>query len=156
MKQLLTNSFLVRLIWRLAMPFCIVGTMVWTLTAWSALPSMANVVSAAASSSGSIYGVAWVDYNRNGLLESQEPLAANQTIFMIPDIDSDFAQLLVLSTNARGEFSATNLALGSYRVWAATENEATAQVVHITDERTVMTVNVPLVGFTLFVPQIVR
>jgi len=130
--------------------------MLWILTTWSALPNLASVVRAAPNPSGSIYGIAWVDYNHNRLLDNQEPLAANQTIFVIPDIESDFAQLLVLSTNAQGEFSATNLALGSYRVWAATENEAAAQVVHITDERTVMTVKLPLVGFTLFVPQIVR
>jgi hypothetical protein len=104
--------------------------------------------------SNSITGLVWMDLNRNEQHEGQEPLVAGQVVFVTPDIESDFAQVLVLTTNAQGEFSATNLAAGRYRVWAATQSEETAMIVHLTGDRAVMTVELPLVGFTLYIPQV--
>ncbi|MCB0111166.1 MAG: hypothetical protein KDE53_34830 [Caldilineaceae bacterium] len=118
--------------------------------------SIALVAAAPNERNGIIYGVVWVDYNRNGVLDAAEPTVAGQTVFVTPDIESDFAQILVLSTDEKGEFNATNLTPGSYRVWAATQDEDAAKVVHVTGDRSVMTVQIPLVGFTLFMPQIVR
>ncbi len=104
--------------------------------------------------SNSITGLVWMDLNSNGHLEEQEPLVAGQLVFVTPDIESDFAQVLVLTTDTQGEFSATNLASGRYRVWAATQSEETAKIVNLTADRAVMTVQLPLVGFTLYIPQV--
>lgn len=105
---------------------------------------------------GSILGVVWIDSNRNGQQDPQEPTIVGQTIFVTPNIESDFAQVLVLSTNEQGEFNATGLSLGSYRIWASSQDETSARVVSVTTDRAVMVVGVPLVGFTLFVPQVAR
>lgn len=104
----------------------------------------------------SIYGVVWVDLNRNSTWEEKEPLVAGKAVFVTPDIESDFAQVLVLFTNEQGEFNATNLSPGRYRLWTADTVEESATVIHLTADRSVMTVQLPLVGFTLFMPQVVR
>ncbi len=106
--------------------------------------------------SNSIAGLVWMDLNNNGQHEGEEPLVADQMVFVTTTAESDFAQLLILTTNAKGEFSAVNLASGRYRVWAAGQNEEAATTVTITGDRSVMTVQLPLVGFTLYMPQIAR
>jgi len=106
--------------------------------------------------SSRIDGFVWVDFNQNSMWEEDEPPLAGETVFITPDIESDFAQVLVLFTNANGEFSANNLSPGRYRIWTVTTGEESAKIVHITADRSVMTVQLPLVGFTLFMPQIVR
>jgi hypothetical protein len=113
-----------------------------------------NQTPADGEKSNSITGLVWMDLNRNAQHEGQEPHVAGQLVFVTPDIESDFAQVLVLTTNAQGEFSATNLASGRYRVWAATQSEERATIVHLTGDRAVMTVELPLVGFTLYIPQV--
>jgi hypothetical protein len=81
---------------------------------------------------------------------------AEQVVYVTTDIESDFAQLLVLTTDAQGEFSATNLTPGRYRVWAPPLTEATAVIVNVTTDRAVMTVQLPLTGYQLFMPQVTR
>lgn len=129
---------------------------------WSILAERSAFVSAADNppadegNNNSITGLVWIDLNKNSRYEGSEPLVSGQTVFVTTDVESDFAQLLVLTTNAQGEFSATNLAAGRYRVWADGQNEETSTIVTITGDRSIMTVQLPLVGFTLYMPQIAR
>ncbi|MCB0122144.1 MAG: hypothetical protein KDE58_07870, partial [Caldilineaceae bacterium] len=58
--------------------FCLaVGLYTWQ--------SIALVAAAPNERNGIIYGVVWVDYNRNGVLDAAEPTAAGQTVFVTPD-----------------------------------------------------------------------
>ncbi len=129
---------------------------------WSVLAVRSAPVSAVGNApvddgdSNSITGLVWMDLNHNGQYEGAEPLVAEHTVFVTTDVESDFAQLLILTTNAQGEFSAINLASGRYHVWADGQSEEAATIVNITSDRSVMTVQLPLVGFTLYMPQITR
>lgn len=101
-----------------------------------------------------VFGVVWTDLNRNGAHDELEPVAVGQTIFLTPDIDSDFAQILVLTTDQQGQFQAGNLAQGHYRIWAASQSAADALVITVTDDRTIMTVELPLAAYLLYMPDI--
>ena len=122
----------------------------------SAPVSAADNPPADGGNSNSLTGLVWMDLNNNGHYEGAEPLVADQMVFVTTDVESDFAQLLILMTNTQGEFSATNLASGRYRIWADGQNEERATIVNITEDRAVMTVQLPLVGFTLYIPHIDR
>jgi len=103
----------------------------------------------------SIAGVVWTDLNDNGLHEVHEPLAVGELVFVAPVVEDDFAQVLVLTTNTIGEFSASDLAPGQYRIWVIThKGDERETIVTISSERTVALVELPLVGFTLFMPQV--
>lgn len=133
-----------------------------TLPAWIAITNnkafadTASTTIVSEEETGTLSGIVWVDFNRNGLFEAQEPIAAGQTVFVTPDSDSDFAQILVLTTNQLGEFSATNLVPGSYRVWTPDQTAESAMRVQVTTDRIGNLIRLPLVGFTLFVPHITR
>ncbi|MEZ4673730.1 MAG: SdrD B-like domain-containing protein [Caldilineaceae bacterium] len=133
---------------------------VFTLISGLLQPASAMLAAADAEpanpNGSSIHGFVWTDLNNNGEFDIQEPVVHNETVFVTPDVESDFAQVLVLTTDAQGEFSASSLTPGRYLVWAAAQSIDAAMVVTVTADRAVMTINLPLVGFILYMPQITR
>ncbi|MCB0062277.1 MAG: hypothetical protein KDE19_09185 [Caldilineaceae bacterium] len=103
-----------------------------------------------------ILGLVWTDLNQNGVHDEQEPLVANEAVFITPDAESDFAETLILFTDEQGQFHAGNLASGRYRVWASSRSAADAVLITVTDDRAVVTIQLPLTAFTLFMPHILR
>lgn len=100
----------------------------------------------------SLQGSVWLDDNRNGHFDDDEVPAINTVIFVIPDRADDFAQTLVLFTDADGYFAATNLTPGRYRIWAEGQNEAQAAQVTVSDDRSTPSLLLPIVNYTLYVP----
>lgn len=111
----------------------------------------ANAVITPEQPSG-ISGVVWIDLNHNQQLDEDELPAADETIFITPNVESDFAQILVLLSDQQGRFGAANLAAGNYRIWTASQNASDALVINVTDDRAIMTVELALAGHMLYLP----
>lgn len=101
-----------------------------------------------------LHGMVWMDWDGDGIHDEQESMAVGQTVFVAPDIESDFAQTLVLTTDINGEFSTGHLAPGNYRLWVQPQTIDEAIVITVADERTAMIVHIPLAAYTLYLPHI--
>lgn len=102
----------------------------------------------------SVFGFVWTDFNQNGMHDDPEPLATGETVFITPDAESDFAQILVLATDQQGQFHAGNLPSGRYRVWTEAGSADDALVITVTEDRAVMTIQLPLAAFSLYIPHV--
>jgi hypothetical protein len=132
-----------------------IGVLAFTLSAitFSVSTLMAADASAApANNALSLQGSAWIDLDRDGSFGSDELPAVNKMIFVIPDRNDDFAQTLVLFTDADGQFLATNLTPGRYRIWAEGQDQEQAALVNVSEDRSTPTLLLPIVNYTLYVP----
>lgn len=132
----------------------VIGVLAFTLSAitFSVSTLLAADLETPDSNALSLQGAAWIDLDRDGSFGSEELPAVNKMIFVIPDRNDDFAQTLVLFTDAEGRFLATNLTPGRYRIWAEGQDQAQAALVNVSEDRSTPTLLLPIVNYTLYVP----
>lgn len=132
----------------------VIGVLAFTLSAitFSVSTLLAADLETPDSNALSLQGAAWIDLDRDGSFGSEELPAVNKMIFVIPDRNDDFAQTLVLFTDAEGQFLATNLTPGRYRIWAEGQDQAQAALVNVSEDRSTPTLLLPIVNYTLYVP----
>ena len=131
----------------------VIGVLAFTLSAitFSVSTLLAADLETPDNNALSLQGSAWIDLDRDGSFGSEEQPAVNQMIFVIPDRDDDFAQTLVLYTDAEGQFWATNLTPGRYRIWAQGQDQTQAALVNVSEDRSTPTLLLPIVSYTLYV-----
>lgn len=132
----------------------VIGVLAFTLSAitFSVSTLLAADIETPDNNALSLQGSAWMDLDRDGNFGSTELPAVNKMIFVIPDRNDDFAQTLVLFTDAEGQFLATNLTPGRYRIWAQGQDQAQATLVSVSEDRSTPTLFLPIVNYTLYVP----
>lgn len=104
----------------------------------------------------SLQGSVWLDDNRNGLFDENEEPVVETIIYVAPDQEDDFAQMLVLYTDSAGQFTARNLTPGRYRIWAEGQDQAQGAEVIVSDDRSTPNLKLPIVNYKVFTPLINR
>ena len=105
----------------------------------------------------SITGRVWVDSNASGSLDPQEATLAELPVFIQRVDQSDFAMTLVVYTDQIGGFAVEGLPAGIYEIWTENDHDGVSlQVVTLTESAPNATANLPITGYRVFMPTVVR
>jgi len=107
----------------------------------------------------SITGRVWLDTNGSGNFDQQETLLAEVPVFIqrldLPE--TDVVMTLVVYTDNVGGYSFADLEPGIYQIWAETAGDQLFNlVITITENTPTATADLPLSGYQVFMPTVMR
>jgi hypothetical protein len=142
------NIFFARILLLVLLPVILVATMPTSL--FSSDPIFTPVPTG-------ITGRVWIDINGSGNREAQEIPLTNLAVYIQRIDQSDFAMTLVVYTDAVGGYAAEGLPAGTYQIWTENDRDGVYLVVVTIDDNTpTVTANLPIAGYQVFMPTIVR
>jgi hypothetical protein len=125
------------------------------LVAFILLLASANPMSAETETRlGTITGVVWFDYNRDGILDVDEPLMANHPVYL-QGVGEDQPGALVarVMTDEAGNFTFANIEHGDYQIFV--ENGDSVEIT-LSHDRNSGNIKIAFTGQQIFLPLVGR
>ncbi|MEZ4735596.1 MAG: SdrD B-like domain-containing protein [Caldilineaceae bacterium] len=106
-----------------------------------------------------ITGRVWLDTNGSGNFDQQETLLAEIPVFIqrldLPE--TDVVMTLVVYTDNVGGYSFADLEPGIYQIWTEVEGDQLFNLVlTITENTPTATADLPMIGYQVFMPTVMR